>query len=70
MGRSGHSVGTTRPGVRKRDGLGNVALDAGCFTIAFDADHPVGCDLIIAADLTATDNAFGITRNGGEGNTR
>src|SRR5215470_19648705 len=64
-----HSVGTTRPRVRKRDGLSHVALDAGCFTVAFDADHPVGCKLIIAADLTATEDPVGITGNGGEGNT-
>ena len=70
MGRSSHCVGSTRPGVRKRDGFSRVALDAGCFTVAFDADHPVGCKLIIATDLTATENPLGITGSGGKGDTR
>jgi hypothetical protein len=64
MGRSGDRR------VRKRDGFSYVALDVGGFAVAFDADHPVGRELIIAADLTAAENSAGIAGNGTEGNTR
>ena len=62
-------LGVPVRGSVNENGFSRVALDAGCFTVAFDADHPVGCKLIIAADLTATENPLGITGSGGEGNT-
>ena len=53
-------------GVRKRDAVSHVALDIGGFTVAFDTDHPVGRELIIAADLTAAENplVFPVTEGG------
>src|SRR6476660_8352795 len=68
MGRSGDCRGARR--AHKRERLSHIALDAGCFAVAFDADHPIGRELIITADLTAAENSVGTSGNGTEGNTR
>lgn len=47
-----------------------VALDVGCGAVAFDTNHPVLRELVIAAYLTAAENPAGIPGNGTEGNTR
>ena len=57
-------------GFVNENGFSHVASDIGCFTVAFDANHPAGCELIIAADLTAAENSAGISGNGREGNAR
>jgi hypothetical protein len=70
MGRSGDCFGKTRQGVCKRDRVSDVTLDIGGFTVAFDADHPIGRELIVAADLPAAETPASIPRNGWQGNTR
>src|SRR5215213_12007187 len=49
------------------DGSGRVAFNVGRLTVAFDSDYPIGCELIIATNLAAPNNAARIT---GEGKTR
>src|SRR5256714_3066146 len=49
------------------DRSGRIAPDVGRLTVAFDSDYPIGCELIIATNLAAPNNAARIT---GEGNPR
>ena len=55
-----------RPG-NPQNGLGNVAFDVGSQSVAFDADHPIGRELIITAHLAAAKEAACITRDGNSG---
>src|SRR5207248_3825000 len=49
------------------DGSGRVAFDVGRLTVTLDSDYPIGCELIVATNLAAANNAARIT---GEGNPR
>ncbi len=57
-GQAGYPVcfGVRRSG-NAQDGRRCIPLDVGCRSITFDADHQVGCELIITADLTTAKEA-------------